>query len=120
MTKVLKCLSVGWWVFFEICFLKTDYVLTEVVYEYLELFIMDIITVYVLLYYCFHKVFGGAMKLDFAAIPVLMKILCPIQMNSYMTIQVCQSIWRAFCRVDVFCFLCFFRLDGGRFLQEFE
>ena len=32
----------------------------------------------------------------------------------------CQSIWRAFCRVDVFCFLCFFRLDRGRFLQEFE
>ena len=43
---------------------------------------MGVITVYVPPYYCFHKVFGGAMNLDFAAISVLMKILCPIQMNS--------------------------------------
>ena len=79
---MLKCLRVGWWFFFEICFLKADYVWTEIVNEYSELFIMGIITVYVPLYCCFHKVFGGAMNLDFAAISVLMKILCPIQMNS--------------------------------------
>ena len=79
---MLKCLSVGWWFLFEICFLKTDNIWTEFVYEYLELFIMGIITVYVPLYYCFHKVFGGAMSLDFTAISVLMKILCPIQINS--------------------------------------
>ena len=76
---MLKCLSVGWW-YFEICFLKADNVWTEIVYGNLELFVMGIIIVYVPLYYCF--IFGGALNLDFAAISVLMKILCPIQMSS--------------------------------------
>ena len=79
MLKVLKCLSVG---FFEIRFLKADSVRTETIYEHLELFVMGIVTVYVPLYYCFHNVFGGVLNLNFAAIIVLMKILCRIQMSS--------------------------------------
>ena len=70
--EVFKCRLV---VFFEICFLKADNVWTEIIYKNLELFVLGIITVYVPLYYCFHKVFGGALNLDFAAISVLMKIL---------------------------------------------
>ena len=76
--EVFKCRLV---LFFEICFLKAD-VWTEIVYENLELSVMGIITVYVPLYYCFHKVFDRAMNLDFAAVSVLMKILCSIQMSS--------------------------------------
>ena len=56
--------------------------MSGIVYENLELFVMNILTIYVPLYYCFHKVFGGALNLDFAAISVLVKILCPIQMSS--------------------------------------
>ena len=54
----------------------------ETIYEYLWLFVMDIVTAYVPLYYGFHNVFSGALNLDFAAITALMKILCRILVSS--------------------------------------
>ena len=69
-------------ILFEV-FLKADD-RVEFIYENLQLFVMGIVTVYVIpLYYCFHNVFGGALDLDFAANVALTIIRCRIQMNSF-------------------------------------
>ena len=45
--------------------MKADNVWTEIVYENLELYVMGIITVYIPLYYCFHKVVWWGFEFGF-------------------------------------------------------